>query len=299
MLHSADVKTDAGYFFLGPPVLKRTKRLANGMALGAYHQNGVIVSETPGSPWHQATLFVQGTLVMDGEGKVIRDVGLCESTDADGDLTWGVRYRAAGTSGTLQLIVGTGKWEGISGHGQVAEALPKRADGYVMPRWEIGWQVAPQAGQHPGDTIEAGKYTDHDRGLSFHGPHITEFARELTNGITLVVSNQSGVLTSENPAAKSPRNYATNFDRGTTIKRGDKTLGDVMLLEDTDPDGDIVWLYHIWWYGKGPGTYRFIGGTGKWEGITGEGRTLGMLRQRADDHYMLKSEMHWKIERGE
>ena len=70
-----------------------------------------------------------------------------------------------------------------------------------------------------------------------------------------------------------------------------------MLLEDTDPDGDIVWLYHIWWYGTGPGQYRFIGGTGKWEGIIGEGRTLGMLRPRTDDHWMLRSEMHWKIDR--
>ena len=69
-----------------------------------------------------------------------------------------------------------------------------------------------------------------------------------------------------------------------------------MLLEDTDPDGDIVWLYHEWWYGKGPGSYEFIEGTGKWKGITGRGVTLGMLRPRTDDHFMLRSEMHWNIE---
>ncbi len=69
-----------------------------------------------------------------------------------------------------------------------------------------------------------------------------------------------------------------------------------MLLEDTDPDGDVVWLCHIWWYGKGPGTYEFIGGTGKWQGIVGVGVTRGMLRPRTDDHFMLKSEMHWSIE---
>lgn len=70
-----------------------------------------------------------------------------------------------------------------------------------------------------------------------------------------------------------------------------------MLLEDTDPDGDVVWLCHIWWYGKCPGTYEFIGGTGKWQGISGVGVTRGMVRERSDDHFMLKSEMHWNISR--
>jgi hypothetical protein len=31
------------------------------------------------------------------------------------------------------------------------------------------------------------------------------------------------------------------------------------------------------------------------EGITGVGVTRGMLRPRTDDHFMLKSEMHWNI----
>jgi hypothetical protein len=59
--------------------------------------------------------------------------------------------------------------------------------------------------------------------------------------------------------------YATNFDRGATIKMGDKNLG----------------------------------GTGKWEGITGEGKTPGILRPRMDGHWMLRSEMHWRINRAE
>lgn len=81
--------------------------------------------------------------------------------------------------------------------------------------------------------------------------------------------------------------------------RGGDRIADVMLLEDTDPDGDVVWLHHLWWYDAGPGRYRFIGGTGKWDGITGEGRTLGVLRHRKDDHWMLRSEMHWNIDRND
>ena len=48
----------------------------------------------------------------------------------------------------------------------------------------------------------------------------------------------------EDPKAVSPLNFATCFDRATTYQLEGRTLGDVMLLEDTDPDGDIVWLYH-------------------------------------------------------
>jgi hypothetical protein len=143
--------------------------------------------------------------------------------------------------------------------------------------------------------IREGSYPNVDLCFSFHGPHVYEFKRELKNGVRLAVSSQSGVLRTEDPDAISPRDYATCFDRGTTIELEDSN-GDVMLLEDTDADGDVAWLAHVWWYGRGPGTYRFIGGTGKWEGITGIGVTREMLRERTDDHFMLNSELHWKIE---
>ena len=42
--------------------------------------------------------------------------------------------------------------------------------------------------------------------------------------------------------------------------------------------------------------YKFIGGTGKWEGIRGEGKTLGSLKRRTDDYHLLRSEIHWRID---
>jgi sugar phosphate isomerase/epimerase len=120
-------------------------------------------------------------------------------------------------------------------------------------------------------------------------------SRKLPNGAALIYNNHSGVLLSDNREARSPRNLATSYDRGTTYSVGDKNLADIMLLEDTDPAGDTVWLYHEWWYGKGPGSHEFIGGTGKWKGISGFGKTLGVLRDRVDDHWLLKSEMHWNL----
>lgn len=97
------------------------------------------------------------------------------------------------------------------------------------------------------------------------------------------------------PETQSPRNGATCYDRGSTVKLNGKTQGDIMLLEDTDDEGDVAWLYHIWWYNKGPGIYHFIGGTGKWEGIQGKGVTRGMYKGRTDDHFMLKSELYWNL----
>ena len=140
--------------------------------------------------------------------------------------------------------------------------------------------------------IEQGK----DDGYIFSDPHIVKRIKTFKNGIVLEAYHQSGVLLSENPEAISPRNYATCYDRGTTVFRNGKALGDVMLLEDTDPDGDVAWLYHIWLYAEGFGTYDFIGGTGKWQGITGKGLTKGMLKERLDDYYLLKSELRWNIE---
>ena len=74
-----------------------------------------------------------------------------------------------------------------------------------------------------------------------------------------------------------------------------KFIQEVALCETTDPDGDLTWSI-LWRPSKGPIVFHFVMGTGKWEGITGEGTTLGMLRGRTDDHYMLRSEIHWKID---
>ena len=164
-----------------------------------------------------------------------------------------------------------------------------------MSQYEIQWKIDPGNRSILDALDRKEQYKYHDRGLSFHGPHIEDFSRKLANGTSLKISSQSGVLLSENPQTKSPRNFATCYDRGTTVNTSTGN-GDIMLLEDTDPDGDVVWLCHIWWYGKGPGTYEFLGGTGKWEGISGVGVTRGMLRGRTDDHFMLKSEMHWNID---
>jgi len=284
--------SDKGYIFAGPRVVDTKKPLKNSNVLLDNHISGVIVSENPASPWYHATFLSFGTVVNDAEGQIIQEVALCETTDADGDSTWSVFWNPPKGPATYEFVQGTGKWEGISGKGKALGDVCARADDHAMPQWEFCWAIGVEAA-----ASEDEAYTDSDTCLSFHGPHITRSTKELSNGYTLVVSSQSGVLLSDNPASVSPRNHATCFDRGTTIRKDGKTLGDVMLLEDQDPDGDVAWLIHVWWYGKGPGWYRFLGGTGKWKGIVGGGETLGMLAPRVDDHYMLKSQIRWRIDK--
>ena len=285
--------SDQGYFFIGPEIETSGKEFKDGKYLMHYTHEGVVISENVASPWHDGILYVQGSALMDSEGKRIADVALCEITDQEGDLCWFV-FRNTDEGFKLDIRAGTGKWDNISGSAKMGKETDPRADGYLKFPWEMSWEIIERS--NTDNTINMDKYEFHDQGLSFHGPHITTLTKELNNKVTLVYSNQSGVLLSEDPEAMSPRNFATCFDRGTTYQLEGKTLGDVMLLEDTDPDGDIVWLYHEWWYGKGPGSYEFIEGTGKWKSITGQGVTLGMLRARTDDHFMLRSEMHWNIE---
>ena len=79
-------------------------------------------------------------------------------------------------------------------------------------------------------------------------------------------------------------------------------IGDVMLIEDMDPDGDIAWLFHEFWYTEGLpfGThagYWYLGGTGKWDGIKGVCKPLKRIRVRNDVNNMIALELSWTIEK--
>lgn len=288
---------DIGYLFYGPIVEESKKTVKEGVTLVDNHRTGVTVNDNAESPWHNSAIYSHGSILKERNGVTIQEVALIEATDPDGDLNWSIYWQPPKGEGTFHFVVGTGKWEGITGSGKTVGIVRSRADDHAMPRYEINWKIDKE---HTGlieSLAKKGKYTNHATSLSFHGPHVSELVRKLSNGLNLEISTQAGVLMGDDLSIDNPRSYATCYDRGTTVRMGDKTLGDVMLLEDTDPDGDIVWLIHIWWYGKGPGSYQFIGGTGKWMGITGEGTTLGMLRPRSDDHYLLRSEIHWRIDK--
>ena len=125
-------KNDQGYFFSCPLVEQRNKMLKNGNTVINYYQTGVIYAGSPGCPWYNATLFAQGTMVKDAEGKVIQEVALYETVDAQGDLTWTTMWRTGTGPTSLRLRSGTGKWLGITGKGDIL-GWQKRADDHLMP----------------------------------------------------------------------------------------------------------------------------------------------------------------------
>ena len=289
--------SDQGYVFSSAHVEEERKELSNGTVLITNHQKGVFVSENPESPWHHATFLSQGTTFQLEGGKITGDAAIMESVDADGDATWTYIFQIYGvTPYDFHFIGGTGKWKGITGKGFAMQSgmVKGRADDHFMPTWEFDWTIKP-GGNMVTEIDESDKgYTDYDKGYTIHGPHINEEILEQKNGLVLISNNQRGVFISENP--DSPFHDAIWLASGTTVKHADgKTLGDIMISECIDPDGDVVWVVHTWWYAEGGGLYKIIGGTGKWEGIQGEGKTLGMKGKRADGHFMLNAEVYWKL----
>ena len=73
---------DTGYSFHGAHVVTGTKALTNGLTLVANNQCGVLLSENPNSPRHNATCHDRGTTIKTSEGKTLGDVMLLEDTDA-------------------------------------------------------------------------------------------------------------------------------------------------------------------------------------------------------------------------
>ena len=258
-------------------------------------QKGVMVTENPSSPWYQTTYLKQAFTVIDSDGKVFHEAALCENTDADGDMIWSILWCPIDGQGTFEFIHGTGKWEGINGKGQLKEDLESRVDDHVMLRWHISW-VIDTSKTFVDDSFSVGsEYTGFDEGYSFHGPHVTKETKTFANGLIIDANTQAGVMITQNP--ESPLYHATWKSQDTSVKDSTgRTLGDVLLLEEMDPDGNIAWSYQVWWYNSGEGSYRMIGGIGKWKGIEGERKVRGMVRNRTDDHFMLKEEIRWKID---
>jgi hypothetical protein len=292
------VGKDSGYIFVGPTVERKRKVVKPGVVLIDSHKNGVIISDNKDSPWHNATYYAHGSILVDAEGKFIRQVAFCETIDPEGDVTWSILWEPSKGNASYHFIVGTGKWKGIAGKAVII-GMTDRADDHTMPTYQMNWELDSNNDETVPAFPSKGPYTNHATSLSFHGPHVTENIKELASGLRLIINTQLGVLIGESSTEanlQNPRGYAASYDKGVTVWSGDERLADVMLLEDTDPEGDMAWLVHVWWYARGHGLYKFIGGTGKWEGISGKGTTLGALMRRTDDYHLLRSEIHWRID---
>jgi hypothetical protein len=290
------VGKDSGYIFASPTVERNRKTVKPGQVLIDNHKSGVIVTANKESPWYKATYYAHGSILQDEQGKLIRQAAFCETTDADGDVTWSILWEPTEGKASYHFIVGTGKWKGIAGEAAIT-GMQRRADDGTMLSYKMSWELDEKNDQTVPAFEPKGPYTNKASSLSFHGPHVTESIRELSNGLKLIVNTQIGVLLPEDPVVQSPRAYAASYDKGVTVWKDGERLADVMLLEDTDAEGDMSWLVHVWWYARGRGLYKFVGGTGKWKGIRGEGTTLpAILKPRTDDYHFLRSGIQWRID---
>jgi hypothetical protein len=235
------VGEDSGYLFTGHAVERKSKVVKPGTVLIDNVREGIIVSDNPGSPWNKSTYYHQGSILGDGDGKFIRQVALLEAIDPDGDVTWSILWEPSEGKASYHFIVGTGKWKGIAGEATITGITP-RADNHTMQTYKMKWEIDEKNDETVPAFSPKGPYTNYATSMSFHGPHVTEFVRELSNGLKLIVNTQVGVLIGEGPADPSPRGWVASYDKGTTVWSHDKRLADVMVLEDTDSDGDMAWL---------------------------------------------------------
>lgn len=101
---------------------------------------------------------------------------------------------------------------------------------------------------------------------------------ELKGGDKLVHTAFKGVVLADDP--KSPLNMSLQDCSGSTVlnKKGEPQGGGG-YCSGVDSDGDIWWIS---WRGNAAGSdWSFISGTGKYDGVTGGGKTRNLL-QTAD-----------------
>lgn len=75
---------------MGPREEIKSRQIKKDRFIRAFFSKGVVITENPDSPWHNAACFAHGSVITDLEGTILKEVVIYETTDADGDLTWSV-----------------------------------------------------------------------------------------------------------------------------------------------------------------------------------------------------------------
>jgi hypothetical protein len=126
-------------------------------------------------------------------------------------------------------------------------------------------------------------------GTVTYGPAEVENAW-LPDGSMLQRSHIKGIVLADDPS--NSIHLASQDCFGTTvIAEGGAAVGNG-YCDAVDADGDRWW---IWWHNGSDGnTWGFMGGTGKYEGITGGGTTKS-LAQMADGRAAITWDGHWTM----
>lgn len=138
-----------------------------------------------------------------------------------------------------------------------------------------------------------------DEGILISGDHIPIAEAGITlmtDGGDLIPEWRRGHIESSNPA--SPLYQAAYLQIGTSVRGADDApTNEVAILEFVDGDGDVTWAVVAKYYpGEYPAHFHFIGGTGKWHGITGEGIFTEYAGKRGDGRNMVDWKIQWKVQ---
>jgi hypothetical protein len=296
---ASQVGNDGGYIIAGPRIPgEHRKTLEDGLAIDEFTQRGVVLSDNPASPWHHASIFVDGTTYTNAEGEIVKEIVLFETTDPNGDVTWSCILRdTKDGAGEFFFVAGTGKWQWIAGQGEILR-LKDRADDHIMPEYEINWKLDPKR-KHL-EAVRTAGYDNYATGFTFHGPHVARATRKFSNGTAVIWNHQAGVIVGNDP--DSPIYRSTFFVNGSRIAVGEDLVltADLGRAEWIDSDGDMFWVIGIDFY-PGPiveeGVCPILGGTGKYEGMTGYVRFTGGAAggPRTDDYHLVNWEIAWNM----
>jgi hypothetical protein len=299
--------SDKGEVVSLPPVIETTHTALPlkdptraGLNYEIFHADGAFFSENPDSPFYRSTYLAQGSLIKDLNDREIGQATVIEATNPDGDTAWAyfLHWYDDGP-GAFYFMAGTGKWYGITGEGTIDRTGGERTDGAHTFKWEMQWKVE-EGLQRVSGPADEGPYTHHTKGWHFSSPHFTDRVKDPGNGYLFLQNYQEQKMIVTDP--EDPFYCSTGYWQGTTVMDKDgKKLMDTGIKPITRPDGDAFWLVGTWWYAKGPCEYRIIGGTGKWKGIRGVGKTrpreeAGLPVSRVDLNHNLPWEFHWKLE---
>ena len=274
---------DRGYTIHGPHVKTVFRPINDSLILARNTQQGVTVTENPASPFHDARWVYRGSTIQKNDGSELGEAGVMEFTDPDGDVVFVpvVNWYYEGAESYWWVVEGTGKWHGITGKIWPTGMRKDRKDDGWMVNFGAEWKIDPDAGVPDSAELKK-KFAKHEAIRALVHPTAKESETVWKKGSVVGVYTMSGVLLSDDET--SPFRNASVFLQGLEFHDADGNalpLTTVWAMESTDADGDAVFMSLDNRQG-GPQRILIIGGTGKWAGISGEGRVKG-AEPRGDD----------------
>ena len=133
-------------------------------------------------------------------------------------------------------------------------------------------------------------FADKGEGQSLYTPEVLS-TFQLEDGTTVSRVSSSGFIISKDK--DSPFHMVNQFCSGTNVVAAGESEPEAYgYCEGLDRDGDMYFL--SWYNSPDKNTWRLLGGTGKFDGISGGGTTAGVFTW-ADGKFVIDWEGTWTM----